>query len=171
MTIAIKNLILWRHAEAELADIALSEEHDMARKLTPKGKLQAKLMAYWLQEQLPKDLMLISSPAVRTFQTAEALKYHINIHPALKPDATLQEILTALDNIESSKNVLVVGHQPWLGALTAYLTGSAADSGVNIKKGAIWWLRQSLINPSSVHSPSAQASYSILTVQTPSLMR
>ena len=140
----------------------------MARKLTPKGKRQAKLMAHWLQEQLPKDLMLISSPAVRTFQTAEALKYHINIHPALKPGATLQEILTALDNIESSKNVLIVGHQPWLGTLTAYLTGSVE---MNIKKGAIWWLRQSLINPTSVHRPSAQASYSILTVQTPSLMR
>jgi phosphohistidine phosphatase len=168
VTIAIKNLILWRHADAELADIALSVEDDMARKLTPKGKRQAKLMAHWLQEQLPKNLMLISSPAVRAFQTAEALKYYVNIHPALKPGATLQEILTALANIESPQNVLIVGHQPWLGTLTAHLTGGAE---VNIKKGAIWWLRQSLINSSSVHSLLVQAPYSILTVQTPSLMR
>ncbi len=178
MVITIKNLILWRHAEAELADIALSVEDDMARELTPKGQRQAKLMARWLQEQLPKNLILLSSPAVRAFQTAETLKHNINVHAALKPGATPQEILTALANIESPQNVLIVGHQPWLGALVAYLTGSAE---MNIKKSAIWWLRlslinqtlinQSSINPSSVNSTLAQASYSILTVQTPSLMR
>jgi phosphohistidine phosphatase len=169
MTLAIKNLILWRHAEAELADIALSVGEDMARKLTSKGQRQAKLMARWLQEQLPKNLMLLSSPAVRAFQTAETLKHNINVHPALKPGATIQEVLTALANIESHpQNVLIVGHQPWLGALAGYLTGSAE---INIKKGAIWWLRQSLINPSAANSKLAQASFSILTVQTPSLMR
>ncbi len=171
MTIGIKNLILWRHAEAELADIALSVEDDMARKLTPKGKRQAKLMAHWLQKNMPKNLMLISSPAVRAFQTAEALKYNINLHPSLKPGAELKEILIALANIESPKqNLLIVGHQPWLGNLAAHFIGNSSAE-LNIKKGAIWWLRQSLINPSSVNRSSAQASYSILTVQTPSLMR
>ncbi len=165
MTIAIKNLILWRHAEAELADIALSVEEDMARKLTPKGKRQARLMARWLQKHLPKNLMLISSPAVRAIQTAEALKYNINLHPSLKPGAELKEILIALENIESPKqNLLIVGHQPWLGSLAAHFIGNSSTE-LNIKKGAIWWLRQS-----SMDSTSGQASCSIFTVQTPSLM-
>ncbi len=161
MTIAIKNLILWRHAEAEHVDIALSVEDDMARKLTPKGERQARLMARWLHKHLPKNLMLISSPAVRAFQTAEALNYNINLHPDLKPGADLNEILIVLENIETSKqNLLIVGHQPWLGALVAHLTGYS-DRDINIKKGAIWWLRQSTIQPGQ---------YNIFTVQTPSLL-
>lgn len=166
MTIAIKNLILWRHAEAELADIALGAEDDMARKLTPKGKRQARLMARWLQKHLPKNLMLISSPAVRAFQTAEALKYNINLHPALKPGADLNEILIALENIEPpNQNLLIVGHQPWLGQLVTHLTGFSGAE-IDIKKGAIWWLRLSLIQPAS-NQPSR---YKIITVQTPGLL-
>ena len=170
MASEIKNLILWRHAEAELADIALSVEDDMARELTSKGKHQAKLMARWVQKHQPKNLMLISSPAVRAFQTAEALKYNINIHPSLKSGATLQQVLTALADTEFPQNLLIVGHQPWLGALAAHLTGcSGAD--INIKKGAIWWLRQSSVNSSFENRALALASYSVFTVQTPSLMR
>ena len=157
---------MWRHAEAELADIALSVDDDLARKLTPKGKRQAKRMARWLRDWLPENLIILASPAVRALQTAEALKYDLIINVALKPGATLQEILTALAAIESPQNLLIVGHQPWLGALLTYLTGSSGIE-ADIKKGAIWWLRQSLINPSSVNSTSIQATYNILTVQTP----
>jgi phosphohistidine phosphatase len=164
VTLAIKNLILWRHADAEMANIAMGVEDDMARELTPKGKQQAKVMAQWLQAHLPKDLLLLSSPAVRTFETAEALKYNINVHQALKPGAAFQDVLSALENIKSpTKNLLIVGHQPWLGLLVAHLTGGAD---MHIKKGAIWWLRLSSSHPASI-----KASYDVYTVQTPSLMR
>ncbi len=169
MTLAIKNLILWRHADAEMANIAMGVEDDMARELTPKGKQQAKVMASWLQahlskDLLPKDLLLLSSPAVRAFDTAEALKYTINVHQALKPGAALQDVLVALENINSpTQNLIIVGHQPWLGLLVAHLTGGAD---MHIKKGAIWWLRLSSSNPASI-----KASYDIHTVQTPGLMR
>lgn len=162
--LTIKNLILWRHADAELANIAMDAHDDMARELTSKGKHQAKVMACWLQQHLPKNLLLLSSPAVRAFETAEALKYNINLHQALRPDATLQEVLFTLENIKSPiQNLLIVGHQPWLGSLVGHLTGGTE---LNIKKGAIWWLRLS-----SSHLTSMQASYNIYTVQTPSLMR
>jgi len=164
VTLAIKNLILWRHADAEMANIAMGVEDDMARELTPKGKQQAKVMAHWLHPHLPKNLLLLSSPAVRAFETAEALKFNINVHQALKPGAALQDVLSALENIKSpTQNLLIVGHQPWLGLLAAHLTGCAE---MNIKKGAIWWLRLS-----SNNSASIKDSYNIYTVQTPSLMR
>jgi phosphohistidine phosphatase len=162
---------LWRHAEAALADMALSVEDDLARKLTPKGKRQAKRMARWLQERLPKNLTLLSSPAVRSVQTAEALAYDINIDSRLSPGAALNEVLDALENNASStNNLLIVGHQPWLGALLAHLTvcsGVEAD----IKKGTIWWLRLSLPNTQTTNSTLKPASYRIYTVQTPNLMR
>jgi phosphohistidine phosphatase len=164
VTLVIKNLILWRHADAEMANIAIGVDGDMARELTLKGKQQAKVMAHWLQAHLPKNLLLLSSPAVRAFETAEALKYKINVHQALKPGATLQDVLSVLENIKSpTQNLLIVGHQPWLGLLVAHLTGGAD---MHIKKGAIWWLRLSSSNLASI-----KASYDVYTVQTPSLMR
>ena len=164
MTLVIKNLILWRHADAEMANIAIGVDGDMARELTLKGKQQAKVMAHWLQAHLPKNLLLLSSPAVRAFETAEALKYNINVHQALKPGAALQDVLSVLENIKSpTQNLLIVGHQPWLGLLVAHLTGGAD---MHIKKGAIWWLRLSSSNPASI-----KASYDVYTVQIPSLMR
>jgi phosphohistidine phosphatase len=164
VTLVIKNLILWRHADAEMANIAIGVDGDMARELTLKGKQQAKVMAHWLQAHLPKNLFLLSSPAVRAFETAEALKYNINVHQALKPGAALQDVLSVLENIKSpTQNLLIVGHQPWLGLLVAHLTGGAD---MHIKKGAIWWLRLSSSNPASI-----KASYDVYTVQTPSLMR
>ncbi len=177
MNKGFKNIILWRHAEAELADIASTIDEDILRNLTPKGKQQAKLGARWLQKHLPKKLMLISSPALRALQTAEALKYYINVDARFKPTADLSDILIALNHIDAtSRNLLIVGHQPWLGDLAAYLIGYA-DAELNIKKGAIWWLRQSSDNDfrpkekPEITSHLTAGSFNILTVQTPSLLR
>jgi phosphohistidine phosphatase len=41
------DLILWRHAEAEEGG------PDLERKLTPKGRKQAKRVAAWLLQRLP----------------------------------------------------------------------------------------------------------------------
>lgn len=157
--------------------MALSLDEDFLRNLTPKGHQQAKLGARWLQKHLPKKLMLISSPALRALQTAEALKYYINIDARFKPTADLSDILFALNHIDAtSKNLLIVGHQPWIGNLVAHLVGNV-DEAFNIKKGAIWWLRQSTddeINPQAnldTKSHLRAGSFNILTVQTPSLLR
>ena len=60
-------LILWRHAEAE------DGEPDEERRLTGRGKKQAKRVAKWLARRLPEDFAVISSPARRALQTARAL--------------------------------------------------------------------------------------------------
>lgn len=165
MTIIFSNIILWRHAEAKPADDE-SGENDMARELTKKGQRQAKQMAHWLKRHLPKETLLLSSPAVRAYQTAEALKTKVIINEALSPDTSLQVVLDCLTSLESSqKNLLVVGHQPWLSQLVTHLTGLSGAE-IDIKKGAIWWLRLSLIQPASNQS----SRYKIITVQAPDLL-
>src|SRR5688572_6407047 len=137
-----KNLIIWRHAEAHPA-LAQGEDQDLARMLTPKGKQQAKRMARWLNERLPNEVLLLSSPAMRAFQTAQALKGEVKVLESLKPNADLQEILAALNALDANApNLLLVGHQPWLWQLVAHLTGFTAEE-ISIKKGAVWWLRLS----------------------------
>jgi phosphohistidine phosphatase SixA len=61
------DLILWRHADAEDAI------PDLTRNLTTKGDRQAKRMAGWLRVHLPKQARILSSPANRSRQTADAL--------------------------------------------------------------------------------------------------
>ena len=71
MGIIFNNILLWRHAEAMSAEDQ-SSQNDMARELTKKGQRQAKQMARWLKRNMPKETLLLSSPAVRAYQTAEA---------------------------------------------------------------------------------------------------
>lgn len=125
-------LILWRHAEA--ADGL----NDLARELTPKGRRQAAKMAAWLNTRLPDDCRILSSPAARAQQTAEALQRKIETLPLLAPGASVRDMLKAANwpgNDDDS--VLITGHQPDLGLVAAHLLGMRAS--LSIKKGGVWW--------------------------------
>jgi phosphohistidine phosphatase len=127
-------LILWRHADAE------DGAPDMARKLTKKGRKQAERVAEWLEERLPKDYVLISSPAVRARETAEALGKP-RLVEALAPGATTKEILRTAGWPGGEGTVVLVGHQPDFGTAIAYVV-SGRETGWSLKKGALWWLAQ-----------------------------
>lgn len=127
------DLILWRHADAE------NGVPDDARRLTAKGRRQAKKMAGWLASRLPEDCRIVCSPAQRARETAAALSEHPEIDPAVSTAATPQAVLKAAGWPGGSGTVVVVGHQPTLGAAAALaLTGTA--EAWPLKKGAIWWL-------------------------------
>lgn len=127
------DLILWRHAEAE------EGRDDAARRLTPKGAKQAVRMAQWLESRLPKNARVLVSPAVRAQQTAEALAREAKTSDQVNTGAQPAEILKAVGWPDGSGTVVVVGHQPSLGATAALaLTGKAA--GWRLKKGSVWWI-------------------------------
>ncbi|MBS4096688.1 MAG: histidine phosphatase family protein [Sulfuricella sp.] len=127
------DLILWRHAEAE------DGFPDSTRKLTAKGEKQAEAMAAWLTERLPKECRVIVSPARRTQQTALALTDQFETVAEVAVGASVESLLNAAGWPDAKGAVLIVGHQPTLGEVAAYLL---ADSslGWSVKKGAVWWL-------------------------------
>jgi phosphohistidine phosphatase len=127
------DLVLWRHADAE------DGIPDEARRLTAKGRKQAKKMAAWLAAHLPAGYRVLVSPATRTQETAAALTEHAVIDKAVSTTATPQGVLKAAGWPEGTGTVVVVGHQPTLGAVAALaLTGEA--QAWSVKKGAIWWI-------------------------------
>ena len=127
------DLILWRHADAE------SGVPDEERKLTAKGEKQAERMATWLKENLPKDAVVLASPARRAQDTAEALTKKFETVREVGTSANAQAVLKAAGWPRGERTVVVVGHQPTLGqAVALALTGKPGDW--SIKKGAIWWL-------------------------------
>ena len=126
-------LILWRHADAE------EGERDMERKLTGKGRKQAARVAQWLQQRLPSKFTLISSPARRARETADALEARYKISDRLAPGAQVKDLVEAAGWPRHKGVVILVGHQPDFGRAAAALV-SGHPSDWSVKKGGLWWL-------------------------------
>jgi phosphohistidine phosphatase len=132
------DLILWRHAEAEMGAAHMD---DLSRPLTARGEKQAARMAAWLERQLPDGLRVLSSPARRAEQTATALGRKYKLRAELLPDGTAQDLLELVQWPRSRGAVLVVGHQPVLGQTIAHLLEIHSNQ-CAVRKGSVWWLRQ-----------------------------
>jgi phosphohistidine phosphatase len=126
-------LVLWRHADAE------DGVPDLERRLTKKGRQQAERVAKWLRERLPDEYELISSPAARARETAEALSAKLRIDDALAPGAPVSSIVKAAGWPQGERTVVIVGHQPDLGRALAHLL-ARRESDWRLQKGALWWL-------------------------------
>lgn len=152
------DLVLWRHAEAHEAQPG---EADRARLLTPRGEKQAARMAAWLDRQLPEGTRILVSPARRTEQTVLPLGRKYKLREELAPEASLAQLLAAVQWPEARGTTLLVGHQPVLGQLVAQLLGIPAGA-CSVKKGAVWWLRHRLRD--------GQTHTQLLAVQSPELL-
>lgn len=132
-------LILWRHAEAE------DGVPDLQRRLSPRGHKQAARVAAWLLQRLPAKYSVIASPAERTRQTAQALGVAFKTADALAPGAEVEAVLRAVDWPARERAVVVVGHQPTLGQVAAFLVSGAPVEWA-LKKGGLWWLTNRVRN-------------------------
>lgn len=96
-------------------------------------------MGAWLDEHLPGDARMIVSPAVRAQQTAEALPRESVTVDAIRPGAHAAVLLKSAGWPDGEGTVVLVGHQPSLGAAAALaLTGKPVQW--RVKKGGVWWL-------------------------------
>ena len=138
------DLILWRHADAgEPGEDPLID--DLQRPLTPRGSKQARRMAEWLNQFLPDSARILCSPALRCRDTADALGRKLRVSDALAPGASYLQALAAARWPDSREPVLLVGHQPMLGQLAAYLIGGPATLDAApwaVRKGGVWWVRR-----------------------------
>jgi phosphohistidine phosphatase len=127
------DLILWRHADAEPGT------PDLGRRLTAKGQKQAARMAAWLGRHLPDATRVLVSPAVRAQQTALAMKREFETIDDVGTGASAASVLSAARWPDAGEPVLVVGHQPTLGEVAAFLL-SGEEAPWSMRKGAVWWL-------------------------------
>ena len=157
------DFILWRHAEAE--DHSASGR-DTDRALTKRGRKDAEKMAKWLNMHLPADTLVLASPARRCQETAEALAeisdFKIITADFLSVDSSVENIAREIALMAGEKAILFVGHQPNLGCLIARML-MMQESGCVVKKGAVWWLRQRLVDSGKQTAPQTY----LFTVQHP----
>ena len=126
-------LILWRHADAEDP----GPKGDFARELTKKGRKQAERMAAWLRPRLEGEWTVLSSPAARAVQTVTPLGLDYEIRTGLDTSSSAADMLREA-GWPDGERVIVVGHQPTLGEVAAYLMGGGAGD-IAVRKGAVYW--------------------------------
>lgn len=117
-----------RHAKAENGGF---DTMDFDRKLSEKGKNDADIAAKVLKKHVHKIDLIVTSSAKRTFKTAKIVAQNFGIEKN-EIEATdylyesdiepyLQIIRNFNDN--NNKSVLIVGHNPTIGAMAAILSG------------------------------------------------
>lgn len=130
-------LYLLRHAEAEV-----SAANDRSRRLTPKGEQQAiKVGAFCCRHGIVPDLIL-SSPVIRARQTADAVAGNLTgaelieapwAACGMRPEIFCGEIAA----YKKFSSIMLVGHQPDLGMLAAWLLGAEAAEFLHVRKGLL----------------------------------
>jgi phosphohistidine phosphatase len=118
---------------------------DEARPLTAQGRERMKEIAAGLKLLVPQLDLILSSPLVRAWQTAEIVSkaYGMkNSHKlyetaALLPYSGFESLFAELRQYDNTKRILIVGHQPYLGDLIAYLIADGFARHIPIKKGGI----------------------------------
>lgn len=134
-------VLLIRHARAQerTAQTALARR-DHARRLTDAGRKDMRRAAKGLRKIAPDLDILASSPLVRARETAEIIERvfggpAITELAALAPGAAPEELLGWLRE-QHVNTVALVGHEPDLSRMAAYLLSREARGFIEMKKGA-----------------------------------
>ncbi len=140
------DLYLVRHAIAHERD-AEQWPDDGQRPLTSEGVERFAEAARGLRRLVPEVDVVLSSPLTRAWQTAELLAEHARWPSpvpceALASGRTPDEALDAIREHAEADSAALVGHEPNLSELAAYLlTGDGAGLAVVMKKGGVALLR------------------------------
>jgi len=117
-------LYLVRHAEAVSEDLAGSDD---VRWLSARGREAARVLARLLREQGVELDAVVTSPLPRATQTAELVAGGLDflgvveVLPALAPGCHPRRAAEELPS--RGRAILVVGHEPTISSLGAYLLG------------------------------------------------
>jgi phosphohistidine phosphatase len=134
------HLLIIRHGIAEdREDFARTGEADELRPLTAKGRERMRRAAVGLKRIAQIDL-LAHSPLVRAVQTAKILDAAFPTAamaeiPELRPGQGPEQVAHWLSFVSREATVALVGHEPDLGELAAWLTTGATRPFMQLKKG------------------------------------
>jgi len=114
---------------------------DTKRPLTEEGMTRFRRAARALARLGVEVDVVLTSPLVRTRQTADIFAAAFSPHPAivnvdsLAPDGSATAFLAELDKYSKKKRIAIVGHEPGVGDLAGRLAGMRRE--MEFKKGAI----------------------------------
>ena len=117
---------------------------DKDRQLTSKGAKKMECVAKGMKNlELSFDLVL-SSPYLRAKQTAEIVVKSFHLQKALEfsshliPEGNPKELIEELNvSYHKKKNILLVGHEPFLSSLISLLVSGKTDMSITLKKAGL----------------------------------
>jgi phosphohistidine phosphatase len=132
-------LLIVRHGQAgDREQFAATGQPDELRPLTKEGMREMKNVARALHRVVPAIATLATSPLVRARQTAEAIakEYDISIveTDSLVPESPLADFESWARRGATGDVTAVVGHEPHLSSLAAWLLGQSGDARIELKK-------------------------------------
>ena len=139
-------LLIVRHAHAgSREEFAATGQPDELRPLSKTGVHDIKDVARGLRRIVPTVDSVVSSPLVRARQTADIVadEYRTTVveSDALRPDAELGRFVEWARRETKGNVVAVVGHEPHLSGLIAYLIGDSGDARIDLKKSGACLLK------------------------------
>jgi phosphohistidine phosphatase len=133
------SLYLVRHAIA--AERGSDWPDDTKRPLTSKGISRMRDVVAGLDDLEVRIELVLTSPLLRAKQTADLLANGLKPVPAVEilnelgPGGAPAKVAEALGSVSARRSVALVGHEPGLGELAAWLVG--AKTPFEFKKGGI----------------------------------
>jgi phosphohistidine phosphatase len=117
---------------------------DSLRPLLPKGKKQLKKIARAMKEMDLEFDLILSSPYLRAKETVEIVaaglkcEKRLNFSPALAAEKDPSHLIPVLQKIKPApKQILLVGHEPFLSRLISLLTTGGLDLHLDFAKGGL----------------------------------
>jgi phosphohistidine phosphatase len=147
-------LYLVRHAIAAERDPNRWPD-DGERPLTAQGEARFRVAARGLKQIVPTVELVLSSPMVRAWRTAEILTEEAGWpdpkpEPALEAERRLTQAVAALRGQADRQTVAVVGHEPNLSQLAGHLIAGAEDGlAIEVKKGGVVCVALDAVRPNS----------------------
>lgn len=121
----MRELILLRHAEAEAGR---DGKDDRERKLTEHGQRESRAAGAWLAEHKIKYDRVLCSPSARTRETAAlALGQVEPLYEEAIYEATPGDLYELLDQQSDVERVVLVGHNPGIEQLVAFLVEGRSE--------------------------------------------
>jgi phosphohistidine phosphatase len=140
------HLLVIRHAIAEERS---PDQDDSSRELTRDGIRKLKGVVQGLRDLGWKLDAVLTSPWTRALHTAQLLSPIASAKPittALLAESPRSELLAQIAE-QAADTIAVVGHEPWLGELVAWLAFGEQKLGeqLELKKSAVVWLEGSAV--------------------------
>jgi phosphohistidine phosphatase len=127
---------LVRHGQAGRAD------DDAERRLTEKGKQEARWVAERIAQTGAPARIICASPHLRARETSELIAAglgatNIEVVPELAPGADVDRILDVIERRAVQGPICLVGHMPDLGELAAFFSWGERGRVINLATGGL----------------------------------
>jgi len=133
-------LYLLRHGKAEEKN---SKKQDKNRKLTSQGKSECYKKAKKFRNKLDAVDVILTSPLPRAYETAEIFAAVLGKQDLIKEDdrldtsAQAKEVLKLLRNMNRFKDIMLVGHEPWMSEFISLMISGTINCQINLKKSGL----------------------------------